>query len=163
MLRRTAVPKLPVTWRTITGTGERRPGERFRRAPPRRAVAACVCCSRAWPVAAVHLVFSASEVLAGAEVTDWPLRQAVLVYRFPAFVIFVVQSVFQVITAESPSSFQVPVIPSPRVAFAAPPPDSVTGGPGVGKTTIVKAILRVLAAKGTACCCARRRGEPPSA
>jgi exodeoxyribonuclease V alpha subunit len=25
----------------------------------------------------------------------------------------------------------------------------MTGGPGVGKTTIVKAILRVLAAKGT--------------
>jgi exodeoxyribonuclease V alpha subunit len=71
-----------------------------------------------------------------------------LVYRFPAFVIFVVQPVFQVITAESPSSFQVPVIPSPRVAFAAPPPDSVTGGPGVGKTTIVNAILRILAAKG---------------
>ena len=52
-------------------------------------------------------------------------------------------------TAESPSSFQVPVSPSPRVAFAAPLPDSVTGGPGVGKTTIVKAILRILAAKGT--------------
>jgi hypothetical protein len=29
MLRRTAVPKLPVTWRTITGTGERHLGERL--------------------------------------------------------------------------------------------------------------------------------------
>ena len=33
----------------------------------------------------------------------------------------------------------------------------MTGGPGVGKTTIVRAILRILAAKGTASCCARRR------
>jgi exodeoxyribonuclease V alpha subunit len=37
----------------------------------------------------------------------------------------------------------------------------MTGGPGVGKTTIVKAILSILAAKGTRC--ARRPGEPPSA
>lgn len=39
----------------------------------------------------------------------------------------------------------------------------ITGGPGVGKTTIVKAILRILAAKAPACCCARRPAEPPSA
>ena len=57
MLRRTTVLKLPVTWRTITG-------------PDRRAVAACVRCSRAWPVTTVHLVFSASEVLAGADKTS---------------------------------------------------------------------------------------------
>src|SRR6516165_4574986 len=72
-----------------------------------------------------HLAFSASEVFAGVAVSDWPLPYAVLIYRFPSFVIFVVQPVFQVITAELPSSFQVPVIPSPRVAFAAPPLDSV--------------------------------------
>jgi hypothetical protein len=74
---------------------------------------------------AFHLAFSASEVFAGVAVSDWPLPYAVLIYRFPSFVIFVVQPVFQVITAELPSSFQVPVIPSPRVAFAAPPLDSV--------------------------------------
>jgi hypothetical protein len=54
----------------------------------------------------------------------------------PSFVIFVVQPVFQVITAELPSSFQVPVIPSPRVAFAAPSLDSVisNGCPAVSFT-----------------------------
>jgi hypothetical protein len=40
-------------------------------------------------------------------------------------VIFVVHPVFHVITAVLPSSFQVPVIPSPRVAFAAPSLDRV--------------------------------------
>src|SRR6516162_8858982 len=85
---------------------------------------------------AFHLAFSASEVFAGVAVSDWPLPYAVLIYRFPSFVIFVVQPVFQVITAESPSSFQVPVIPSPRVAFAAPPLDSVisNGCPAVSFT-----------------------------
>src|SRR6516162_9355046 len=83
-----------------------------------------------------HLAFSASEVFAGVAVSDWPLPYAVLIYRFPSFVIFVVQPVFQVITAELPSSFQVPVIPSPRVAFAAPPLDSVisNGYPAVSFT-----------------------------
>ena len=38
----------------------------------------------------------------------------------------------------------------------------ITGGPGVGKTTIVNAILRILAAKGVGCCYARPPGEPPS-
>ena len=36
MLRRNAVPELPMTWRTITGTGQRRPGERL---PPAYAAA----------------------------------------------------------------------------------------------------------------------------
>ena len=63
------MPKLPVIWRTIPGpTSER----------TERISASC-CCLRTLqpnfgPFAAVHLVFSASEVLAGAEVTDWPLR-----------------------------------------------------------------------------------------
>jgi hypothetical protein len=61
---------------------------------------------------AFHLAFSASEVFLGVAVSDWPLPYAVLTYRSPSFVIFVVQPVFQVITAELPSSFQVPVIPS---------------------------------------------------
>src|SRR6516165_2965113 len=74
---------------------------------------------------AFHLAFSASEVFLGVAVSDWPLPYAVLTYRSPSFVIFVVQPVFQVITAEFPSSFQVPVIPSPRVAFSAPPLDSM--------------------------------------
>ncbi|HAN63709.1 MAG TPA: hypothetical protein DCQ79_07580 [Rhizobiales bacterium] len=39
--------------------------------------------------------------------------------------IFVVQPVFHVITADLPSSFQVPTMPSPRLAFAFPSPDSV--------------------------------------
>jgi exodeoxyribonuclease V alpha subunit len=39
----------------------------------------------------------------------------------------------------------------------------VTAGPGVGKTTIVNSILRILAAKGTlSCCSARRLAAPPS-
>src|SRR6516225_6229082 len=85
---------------------------------------------------AYHLAFSASEVFAGVAVNDWPLPYATLIYRFPSFVIFVVQPVFQMITAELPSSFQVPVIPSPRVAFAAPPLDSVisNGCPAVSFT-----------------------------
>jgi hypothetical protein len=84
----------------------------------------------------VHLAFSASEVFDGVAVSDWPLPYAVLVYRFPSFVILVVQPVFQVITAELPSSFQVPVIPSPRVAFASPPVESVisNGCPAVSFT-----------------------------
>jgi hypothetical protein len=88
------------------------------------------------PAGAFHLTFSASEVFAGVAVSDWPLPYAVLIYRLPSFVIFVVQPVFQVITAELPSSFQVPVIPSPRVAFAAPPLDSVisNGCPAVSLT-----------------------------
>src|SRR6516164_6516473 len=83
-----------------------------------------------------HLAFSASEVFAGVAVSDWPLPYAVLIYRFPSFVIFVVQPVFQVITAELPSSSHVPVIPSPRVAFAAPPLDSAisNGYPAVSFT-----------------------------
>src|SRR6516164_6286130 len=85
---------------------------------------------------AFHLTFSASEVFLGVAVSDWPLPYAVLTYRSPSFVIFVVQPVFQVITAELPSSFQVPVIPSPRVAFAAPSLDSVisNGCPAVSFT-----------------------------
>src|SRR6516165_4796124 len=85
---------------------------------------------------AFHLTFSASEVFLGVAVSDWPLPYAVLTYRSPSFVIFVVQPVFQVITAELPSSFQVPVIPSPRVAFSAPPLDSVisNGCPAVSFT-----------------------------
>src|SRR6516165_4598483 len=85
---------------------------------------------------AYHLAFSASEVFAGVAVSDWPLPYAVLMYRLSVFVIFVVQPVFQVITAELPSSFQVPVIPSPRVAFADPPFDSVisNGCPAVSFT-----------------------------
>jgi exodeoxyribonuclease V alpha subunit len=39
----------------------------------------------------------------------------------------------------------------------------MTGGPGVGKTTIVKAILRILAAKAPALCCARRPAARRSA
>jgi exodeoxyribonuclease V alpha subunit len=38
----------------------------------------------------------------------------------------------------------------------------MTGGPGVGKTTIVRAILRILAAKGTELSLARRPAAPPS-
>jgi integrase len=85
---------------------------------------------------AFYLAFSASEVFLGVAVSDWPLPYAVLTYRSPSFVIFVVQPVFQVITAELPSSFQVPVIPSPRVAFAAPSLDSVisNGCPAVSFT-----------------------------
>src|SRR6516164_11697464 len=85
---------------------------------------------------ALHLAFSASEMFVGFAVSDWPLPYAVLTYRSPSFVIFVVQPVFQVITAELPSSFQVPVIPSPRVAFAAPSLDSVisNGCPAVSFT-----------------------------
>src|SRR6516165_3284051 len=85
---------------------------------------------------AFHLAFSASEVFLGVAVSDWPLPYAVLTYRSPSFVIFVVQPVFQVITAEFPSSFQVPVIPSPRVAFAGPPLDRVilNGCPAVSFT-----------------------------
>jgi hypothetical protein len=40
-----------------------------------------------------HLAFSASEVFAGVAVSDWPLPYAVLTYRLPSFVIFVVQPV----------------------------------------------------------------------
>ena len=58
------------------------------------------------PAGAFHLAFSAAEVFAGVAVSDWPLPYAVLIYRLPSFVIFVVQPVFQVITAELPSSFQ---------------------------------------------------------
>jgi hypothetical protein len=54
------------------------------------------------PAGAIHLAFSASEVFAGVAVSDWPLPYAVLIYRLPSFVIFVVQPVFQVITAELP-------------------------------------------------------------
>jgi exodeoxyribonuclease V alpha subunit len=39
----------------------------------------------------------------------------------------------------------------------------MTGGPGVGKTTIVKAIWVSSARKGSASCCARRPGVLPSA
>ena len=39
----------------------------------------------------------------------------------------------------------------------------MTGGPGVGKTTIVKAILRILAAKGTNLLCAPRQAALPNA
>jgi hypothetical protein len=51
-------------------------------------------------------------------------------------VIFVVQPVSHVITALLPSSFQLPTIPSPRLAFAAPSPDSVIskGYPAVSFT-----------------------------
>jgi exodeoxyribonuclease V alpha subunit len=39
----------------------------------------------------------------------------------------------------------------------------ITGGPGVGKTTIVKGILRILSAKGSSFCCARPPAARPSA
>jgi exodeoxyribonuclease V alpha subunit len=39
----------------------------------------------------------------------------------------------------------------------------MTGGPGVGKTTIVKAILRISPRKAPASCCVRRQGVLPSA
>ena len=39
----------------------------------------------------------------------------------------------------------------------------MTGGPGVGKTTIVKGILRIVAAKGVRLICARRPVVLPSA
>jgi exodeoxyribonuclease V alpha subunit len=39
----------------------------------------------------------------------------------------------------------------------------VTGGPGVGKTTIVNSILKILAAKGVPSCSARPPAAPPSA
>jgi hypothetical protein len=51
-------------------------------------------------------------------------------------VIFVVHPVFHLITAALPSSFQVPVIPLPRVAFATPLLDKVIskGRPAVSLT-----------------------------
>ena len=39
----------------------------------------------------------------------------------------------------------------------------MTGGSGIGKTTIVKAILRILAAKDLDSYCVRRQAAPPSA
>ena len=60
MLRRNAVPELPMTWRTITGTGQRRPGERLPpayaaaergRLPPRRLYQP-LACLRGRPAAA---------------------------------------------------------------------------------------------------------------
>ena len=83
-----------------------------------------------------HLALSASELLSGGASNAWPLRYAVFVYFPPSFVILVVHPVFQVITAALPSSFQVPVIPSPLVAFATPPPDNVIskGRPAVSLT-----------------------------
>ena len=38
----------------------------------------------------------------------------------------------------------------------------ITGGPGVGKTTIVRGILRILAAKGTDLLLCAPTGAPPS-
>ena len=72
-----------------------------------------------------HLALSASELLSGGASNGWPLRYAVFLYLPPSSVIFVVHPVFHVITAALPSSFQVPVIPSPRVAFATPLLDNV--------------------------------------
>src|SRR5450759_4789473 len=72
-----------------------------------------------------HLVFSASELLVGGPSKAWPLPYAVFLYCLPSCVIFVVHPVFHVIMAALPSSFQVPVIPSPRVAFATPSLDKV--------------------------------------
>ena len=43
------------------------------------------------------MTFCASELLAGAASSDWPLRKAALWYWLPCFVIFVVQPVVQVI------------------------------------------------------------------
>jgi hypothetical protein len=105
---------------------------RLKMLPVAQRVAAS-CTTLGWQF---HLAFSASEVFVGLAVSDWPLPYAALIYRSPSFVIFVVQPVFQVITAELPSSFQVPVIPSPRVAFAAPSLDSVisNGCPAVSFT-----------------------------
>jgi hypothetical protein len=105
---------------------------RLKMVPVAQRVVGC-CTTLRWQF---HLAFSASEVFVGVAVSDWPLPYAVLIYRSPSFVIFVVQPVFQVITAELPSSFQVPVIPSPRVAFAAPSLDSVisNGCPAVSFT-----------------------------
>jgi hypothetical protein len=83
-----------------------------------------------------HLDLSASELLSGGASNAWPLRYAVFLYLPPSFVIFVVHPVFHVITAALPSSFQVPVIPSPLVAFATPPLDNVIskGRPAVSLT-----------------------------
>ena len=39
----------------------------------------------------------------------------------------------------------------------------MTGGPGVGKTTIVKAILRILSAKGVKLLLCAPRAAPPNA
>jgi exodeoxyribonuclease V alpha subunit len=38
----------------------------------------------------------------------------------------------------------------------------ITGGPGVGKTTIVNAILRILGSRASRCCSAPRPAGPPS-
>ena len=83
-----------------------------------------------------HLAFSASELLSGGASNAWRLRYAVFLYFPPSFVILVVHPVFQVIMAALPSSFQVPVIPSPLVAFATPPLDNVIskGRPAVSLT-----------------------------
>ena len=83
-----------------------------------------------------HLALSASELLSGGVSNAWPLRYAVFLYFPPSFVILVVHPVFQVIMAALPSSFQVPVIPSPLVAFATPPLDNVIskGRPAVSLT-----------------------------
>ena len=39
----------------------------------------------------------------------------------------------------------------------------ITGGPGVGKTTIVRGILRIVTARASTFCCAHRPAAPPSA
>ena len=82
------------------------------------------------------LALSASELLSGGASNAWPLGYAVFLYLPPSFVILVVHPVFQVITAALPSSFQVPVIPSPLVAFATAPLDKVIskGRPAVSLT-----------------------------
>src|SRR5450759_226747 len=84
-----------------------------------------------------HLALSASALLAGAGASNaLPLPSAVFLSFLHFFVIFVVHPVFHVITAALPSSFQVPVIPSARVAFATPSLDKVIskGCPAVSFT-----------------------------
>ena len=39
---------------------------------------------------------------------------------------------------------------------------AITGGPGVGQTTIVNAILCIMSARASTSCCARRPDGPPS-
>jgi exodeoxyribonuclease V alpha subunit len=39
----------------------------------------------------------------------------------------------------------------------------LTGGPGVGKTTLVNALIRILSAKKCTLCSVRRRAAPPNA
>ena len=96
-----------------------------------------------------RLALSASELLSGGASNAWPLRYAVFLYLPPSFVILVVHPVFQVITAALPSSFQVPVIPSPLVAFATPPLDNVISKGRPGRVLDLPHSFNALAARLT--------------